>query len=493
MIRQSALVIAMTAAVWSWPPVAGASMTAQPAATPGPASAGAARPAAAARWGAALEVPGIARLNAGGEAFVLSLGCASAGNCAAGGMYRDRLGRAQAFLVNQSRGRWGRAEEVPGTAPLNAGGDGGIVAVSCPLAGHCTAVGLYLDRRGHYHSFAAAQRNGRWGRAAQIPGPAKLSAGGNVEVGALSCAAAGDCTAVGYYTERGGREQAFADSAVNGRWGRAAAMPGLAALNTGGFVEIGTVSCARPGYCSTGGAYKTGSASIQAFVDNQRQGRWGTAQEVPGTAALNAGGNADITTVSCTAAGTCSAGGVYVDASGSTQALVVAETNGTWRTAKEAPGTAALNAGGFAGIDSMSCAKPGNCSAGGSFTSRLGDTEAFVITEKHGRWGQAEEAPGTAALNTGGFASVDSVSCWSAGQCSAGGSYLTRAGTQAFVIDQNNGIWGKAQRIPDSTALNKAGFSRIISVSCRPTGRCSAGGVYWDRPHHAQAFVLSRA
>jgi hypothetical protein len=309
----------------------------------------------------------------------------------------------------------------------------------------------------------------------------------------LSCAAAGDCSAVGYYTDHLGHKQVFVDSARNGRWSKAAELPGLQALNTGGFVEIGTVSCAKPGDCSTGGAYETGSANIEAFVDDQRRGRWGTAKEVPGTAGLNADGDADVTTVSCAAVGSCSAGGAYVDASGHTQAFVVAERNGIWGRAFEAPGTAALNAGGGASIGSISCAQPGECSAGGSYTASSGDVEALVLTEKQGNWETATEAPGTAGLNIRGFATINSVSCWSAGQCSAGGAYLANSGQQAFVISQKHGTWGEAQRVPGITNLNVGGFAAIYSVSCRQPGWCSAGGVYLSSAHRAQAFVVSRA
>jgi len=46
---------------------------------------------------------------------------------------------------------------------------------------------------------------------------------------------------------------------------------------------------------------------------------------------------------------------------------------GTWGTAREVPGTAALNnTGGDAATNSVSCASSGNCSAGGSYTSRQG-------------------------------------------------------------------------------------------------------------------------
>jgi hypothetical protein len=46
---------------------------------------------------------------------------------------------------------------------------------------------------------------------------------------------------------------------------------------------------------------------------------------VPGTAALNTGGNAAIESVSCAAVGGCAAGGSYRDGSGHDQAFVVSK------------------------------------------------------------------------------------------------------------------------------------------------------------------------
>jgi hypothetical protein len=83
-------------------------------------------------------------------------------------------------------------------------------------------------------------------------------------------------------------------------------------------------------------------------VISQVHGTWGTAKEVPGTAAPNTGGNAQTLSVSCASAGHCSAGGTYKDSSGHTQVFVVSQVNGTWGTAKEVPGTSALNKGGCA-------------------------------------------------------------------------------------------------------------------------------------------------
>ncbi len=74
---------------------------------------------------------------------------------------------------------------------------------------------------------------------------------------------------------------------------------------------------------------------------------------------------------------------------------MVSQVNGTWGTAIEVPGTAALNTGGNAQIDSVSCASAGNCSAGGFYTDSSGHGQAFVVSEVNGKWGKAEEVPGT--------------------------------------------------------------------------------------------------
>ncbi len=131
----------------------------------------------------------------------------------------------------------------------------------------------------------------------------------------------------------------------------------------------------------------------------QVNGTWGTAAEVRGTAALNAGGTAQVSSVSCRTAGNCSAGGTYADGSGHRQAFVVSQVSGKWGTAAEVPGTAALNKGGQAQIDSVSCGSAGDCSAGGSYSDSSGKQQAFVVRQVNGQWHAAAEVRGTAALN----------------------------------------------------------------------------------------------
>jgi hypothetical protein len=395
------------------------------------------------RWRTAEPIPGLAALNLGGSAGFNSISCATAGNCSAGGFYAAKNTHTQAFVVNETNGVWGTAEEVPGTAALNTT-RAATASVSCATAGNCAAGGFYTDASGHQQAFVVAETNGTWGTAVEVPGSGALNAGGFAAIKSVSCGAPGDCGAGGYYASdniaRIPLTQPFVVSETNGKWGTAEEVPGAKSLNAGGSAAVESVSCAAAGTCSAGGEYTSGAPATQAFVVAETGGRWGTATEAPGSGALNAGGYAAINSVSCASAGSCSAGGFYQDASFHTQALAASETSGTWGSAEEVPGTAALNAGttGGATTNSVSCASAGNCSAGGFYTDASGSGQAFAVIEVNGTWHAANEVFGSQALNTGGAASVGAVSCAAAGRCSAGGSYTVRHRhfVQLFVVDE---------------------------------------------------------
>jgi hypothetical protein len=89
--------------------------------------------------------------------------------------------------------------------------------------------------------FADLEKNGVWGTAIKLPGLAALG-GENAQVNSVSCTSAGSCAAGGYYNEKGGRSQGFVTSEDNGTWGTPVPLPGLAALNTGGPAELRTNS-----------------------------------------------------------------------------------------------------------------------------------------------------------------------------------------------------------------------------------------------------------
>jgi D-alanine-D-alanine ligase-like ATP-grasp enzyme len=445
-------------------------------------------------WGRAREVPGTAALNWAGGATVNSVSCASAGNCTAGGYLNADSGADQAFVASEVHGTWGRARAIPGGA---RGREGSFVtSVSCAAAGNCSAGGTYTVNFSYAQAFVVSEVHGTWGRAEEVPGTAALNHG-NAYVYSVSCAAAGNCSAGGQYDDNSGGVQGFVASQVHGTWGRAREVPGTAALNQGGGAVINSVSCASAGDCSAGGVYRDRSRRAQAFVVTQVHGTWGKAEEVPGAAALNQGGyaggpGAQVTSVSCAAAGNCSAGGTYTDSSGHSQGFVVNQVHGIWGQARQVPGTAVLDQGGSAWLPSLSCAAAGNCSAGGTYTDSSGHSQAFVVNQVHGTWGQARQVPGTAVLDQGGSAWLPSLSCAAAGNCSAGGTYTDSSGhSQAFVVNQVHGTWGQARQVPGTAVLDQSGYAAVTAVSCAPAGTCSAGGLYNDSSGQ-EAFIVNK-
>ena len=447
-------------------------------------------------------LPGTVAVAAGSgaaTATVVSVSCPSSGSCAAGGYSTDASDTVHAFVLSGRSGRWGRAALVPGLAALSPH-NSEVSSVSCGSAGNCAAGGYYQDASFRSHPFVATERNGRWGQATEVPGAHALKA---TQLYSVSCPAPGSCVAAGGLL-------AYVVSERNGRWGRAIPVPGLASLNKGGGPTIGlSVSCGSAGNCAVAGTYEPETLSgLSVFVVSERNGRWGQATAVPGLAALSFGQYAGLPSVSCGSAGNCAVGGIYRDASFTEQAFVAAERNGRWGHAIEVPGTAALSGGGSASVLSVSCASAGNCVAGGQYargssqceqgSSSRQNCQAFVVSERGGHWARAIEVPGTATLNAGGIASVLSVSCAPGGACAAGGAYAPAAGGAqvAFVVSERGGHWTRAIEVPGLAALDTARESVTNSVSCSPAGTCAAGGQYTPEPAECPtsacpAFVAS--
>jgi hypothetical protein len=449
-------------------------------------------------WGRAIEVPHTATLNRGGAAVVKSVSCALAHNCAAGGFYTDSHGHHQAFVIDETNGVWGTAIEVPGSGNLNKGGQAEIRSISCARPQYCTAGGYYTGGFGGHQAFVVQKVNGTWGTAIDVPGTAVLNGEGDAAVNSVGCADPGKCSIGGYYTDNVGDRQGFLSAEWHDKW-RTVYRPahGTGLLNAGGNAQIESVSCPYGAYCTAGGYYTQGGTQHrQAFVVRQAAGHWGVAIEVPGTASLNSGKHdgAIVRSVSCATIGNCTAGGRYADHKGHYQAFVADLTNGTWGTAIEVPGTGTLNKGGDAGVGSVSCATAASCTAGGDYKDGSSKHQAFVVDKTNGSWGNAIEIPGIGALNKGGRAHVNSVSCATRGNCTAGGYYTNSSHKrQAFVADETNGSWGNAIEVPGTASLNSRGDAQVESVSCATARKCTAGGYYTDRHKHKQAFAVGSA
>ena len=400
------------------------------------------------RWGRAFELPGMTTLNRGRNASPGGLSCPAPGYCTEVGYYTNAAGNEVPYTAIEVRGRWHQAGPISSVAAFGSGGYAAAGKVSCTRPGDCTVVGNYSDKSGHMQVFAVNEYNGRWRKAIAIASVAKLNTGGYALPSAVSCTAPGDCTVGGSYKTSGSsNRQAFIVTETNGGWGTAMQVPGLAALSSGNGSEVQALSCPAAGDCTAVGFYGDSASNNHPFVVDETNGKWGTAAPLAGMSALNKAGAGELDYLSCASAGNCTAGGIEgindgYNERGGGQPLVATETAGHWGSAQLIPGMARLNAGPDGWVTSLSCAAPGDCAAGGTFGigqngQRIYSYGAFLVFQVHGKWQTAGYLPGLHALNKGLNAEIDSVSCPAVGRCSAGGSYAdARNRVQAFVVSR---------------------------------------------------------
>jgi hypothetical protein len=425
-------------------------------------------------------------------------GAASAGAEPAAGAGSAGTGPADAA--------WGAAQPVRGFVAL-PGRDNSlnpqISQLSCGAPGYCTLGGIYFPLASSddsYYDFVVDDVDASWHNVQLVPGVTALEKGPGADVGTVSCTAPGDCTVTGDYTPvrlkvvGPSLSQTFVASEVRGVWQTARPMPGFVALDTAAQGGIDALSCASPGNCVAVGAYTVkgprGGEHNRAVVASQVNGTWRAAQQPPAAAFLNAGGSSELMSVSCAAPGSCGAGGTYTGQHEITHAFVISEAHGAWATAQEVRGVRAPS-----WLDFVSCPAPGACSAvGGASNGR----QLFVVSSVNGVWRRAQRVRRIGALNVGQDADFTAMSCASPGNCSAAGTYALAFGrggnmppTAAFVVNEVHGVWGSAVEVPGTARLNTGRNAAINDLSCTPNDACTAGGFYTGKGGLTQGFMIT--
>jgi hypothetical protein len=447
-------------------------------------------------WGVAMQAPGIAALDHGGTGQLSAVSCAAAGGCSAGGFYTDGTTKqTQAFVIGEAGGAWGTAQGLPTVAnTLNTGGSAAVTAVSCAAAGNCGATGYY--RAGtSVHPFVVAESGSVWDGATTVPGTGTDDSEGLAE----SCAFPQRCSIGGYVPGGSGREIGFVDDQLPSHlWDAALPLPGTlgSAAPADAVAKVVSISCRSVGNCSAGGFYTDGHDRFQAFVIDEKNGAWRSAKEVAG--ALNTKGYAEITGVSCHSAGNCAAVGFYSPGTSQTRPFIVTSKNGSWGSATAVKGIAALDTGDASSLTAVSCGPAGaagNCTAGGVYyRGPGGGQQAFVVTEQNGTWRTAAPVPGLAQWNTGKDATLAAISCVSPGNCSVAGSFeQTGVLSQVWVASQHNGSLGTAGTVAGLLNLNAGGVSDVTGLSCAAVGSCGLVGYYYAGPDDQQPFVARGA
>jgi hypothetical protein len=400
--------------------------------------------------------------------YISSISCSSPGNCTAVGGYVDKVGRTEGLLLTEKERHWARGVEA--VLPANAVSHPyvNLNSVSCASAGNCTAVGDYTDASDIYGedlvwSLLLTEKGGHWARGvAAVP---LAQSDGQVYLNSVSCASAGNCAAVGNDSGEG-----LVLTKTAGHWARRRRF-GYGSSN------LVSVSCASGGSCSAVGFDEydpcTGRDGCPVadplLLTKKGRGReWRSVQpELPpldGEATF-------LTSVSCPSAGNCSVVGVDypalygIDSEEVPTGLLLTEKAGKWRrgvTAKlpKNAGSALVE---LAGI---SCGSAGNCGAMGTYYGRNDVEHLTLLTQEGGKWRRGVEAslPEGARRPEG-----NAISCASAGNCTVVGSYGDGYG---FLLTEIAGRWARGVRAPHF----RGGFEGVSSVSCASPGNCGAVG-----------------
>jgi hypothetical protein len=285
-----------------------------------------------------------------------TVACDSSGTCVAFGGYAPSGDSSlEADVTTDAGGTWSSAE-----APVPVGSSSNpaesISAAACPTTGLCTAVGNYVDGNGYFQAVVLQQVSDGWSATAvPIPGEDTTQQPW-VSINALSCPAVGSCVADGTYQDD--RFQTFGALLQQTSLGWTAQQAPLPNDWDEGTPDVtlgaDSISCAAAGDCTAVGTYKTEPSTDTVIGDagmvlTESNGSWDLATQeawpfgyVPGeTGSPMAGG---LSAVSCATTESCWALGSVKQEVGGSYELVAESISTTESSGTPASTTSSLPA-----------------------------------------------------------------------------------------------------------------------------------------------------
>jgi hypothetical protein len=330
-----------------------------------------------------------------------------------------------AFATGANAAEW-KIQATPNPTAASS-----LVDVSCVSTKECLAVG---ESKGPF--------NLRWNGTAW----GALTSIGKNPLGEISCVSASFCMAIGF-GEEAQRWNGSEWTSVN------AAKP-----PTSVQTELQRVSCVSTTFCIAVGNYEIAGGHDRTLAESWN----GTAWTILSTPSEEGGLNL-LNSVSCTTSTSCTAIGQKAGIG------IALRWNGTEWNALGKPNAASNTSG------DISCTAPNACIA------ELGGSNAKVE-----RWDGTEWTAYTVPTPAGGSTpSLDGISCASAFECFAVGSYTKEAKTLSLAE-----LWnGLAWVVVPTPNLAKGGLFASVSCSSAAPLRCTAVGYYREHVGAVQTLA----
>lgn len=359
------------------------------------------------------------------------------------------------------------------TAPLISGSSSADLAgISCPALTSCTAVGNSNDPNEYD---IAEQWNGSTWTPQDIPD----LTGYHPTMDAVSCASATVCTAIGDYSPYNPIDQV--PEPVAWQWNGSTWTGETLPFTTADAEILTSVSCLSADNCMAAGYGATGSnqGNNGGLAAHWNGSTW-TIKALPAPS-----GNSDgrMLAISCTSPGNCTAAGEAVASTGDQWATLAEHWDGhTWAIQPTPDPSGSVSAS----LEGVSCLSPANCMAVGYYANSSLTRLPFAEHWNGSTW-TVENVPLPSRFAARG-ATLTSVSCATAGQCTAVGAIpLSAPRTQyrALAEVSRNGTWKVQLTASPETSRD---LTNVSCVKANP-GTCTAIGV-WNNNYPGPAATL---
>jgi sugar lactone lactonase YvrE len=251
------------------------------------------------RWnGSEWKVQATPNPNGARESKLTGVSCTSATSCSAVGFYKNNSNVIVSLAESWNGSEW----KVQATPNPSGATKTQLLGVSCSASTACTAVGTYANGSAETLSLAESWNGTEW-KVQTTPNPA---GGKAVELSAVSCPAAGSCTAVGSYTNSSSNPTSLAEAWNGSTWQiQAVEAPAGAAQS-----RLLGVSCTVLGGCTAVGWSKASSGNATPLAELWNSREWNS-WSVPSPSSQ--GG--ELQDISCLSKYACESAGTYTNSS----------------------------------------------------------------------------------------------------------------------------------------------------------------------------------
>jgi len=386
-------------------------------------------PAGAVTWGST-TIPG----------SLSAVSCASPGNCTAVGTN---------IIANEVGGKW---TSIPAPIPAGANPSGVYGAgISCPGVNSCVAITSLASSSSNLVGIEM-QSSGSWtAQLAPLPTDA-MSSGQYAYINSITCPNTETCVAVGSYYKARYDEYSFIDTLSGGVWTSARAPLPSNAIGSQDNLGLNSVACTSTTTCVAVGSYDS-YGYAQGLIETLSNGTWQPSEAALPSDAVPSS-NLNLTSVACSSASQCSAIGSYVIGTWPVHTNVgVLEmlSGGIWTIQTVTPPASSSATGDVEQYGAVACASQGSCVTSG--VNSLG--QPFMANQTTAGW--------VSSLTQ--FA-ASSISCPVDGGCTAVGS---------GILTQTGGTWSY---LPLTVSFGgyPGNNDELYSLSCMSAGQCTAVG-----------------